>query len=63
MFFPILKTSFTVAGVGGSSISALSFITVDGDSFRVTSANRKYSADTNDYTIDLSCEWLGGAQP
>lgn len=64
MFYPILKTSFTVVGLDGQvNLEPLAFVLVDGDGYRVTSVQRKYSADSNDYTLEISCEWLYGRQP
>lgn len=59
VFRTIRKTSFQTVGAG-TIIYPLSFITVDGDEFRLIGISRKYSADNNDFVMDFNCEWLGG---
>lgn len=58
VFYPILKTN--VKTVGGKFIQPLDFVKVLGHPFRVTSFKRNFSADNNDFSQDLECEWLGG---
>lgn len=58
MFKPILKTTFKT--VGGTYIKPLGFVKVLGRPFRAMSIKRTFSAETNDFTQDVECEWLGG---
>lgn len=59
VFFGIRKTSFKTADFT-SIIYPLSFIKIDKDEFRLIGLSRKYSADSNDFTIEYNAEWLGG---
>ena len=64
MFYPIMGTSFSVVGFDGQlELKTIAYIQIDGDSFRVTSVKRTYSADTNDYKTEITAEWLFGTQP
>jgi hypothetical protein len=58
IFFPIRKMSFKT--VGSVLANVFEFIEVEGWEFRVTAISRKYNADSNDYTNEYNCEWLGG---
>ena len=60
MFCPILKTRFKTAG-NTTMIQPLDFVSVDGQTFRLMSLKRSYKADTNDFSNDYECEWLGGS--
>lgn len=60
VFKPILKTRFSCVGTNKATILPLSFITLDGQNFRVTSVKRDFSADNNDFKASFECEWLGG---
>jgi hypothetical protein len=61
-FYPIRKTSFsTIGSIGGTINKILEFIQVDGMEYRLMSISKKYSADSNDFTIEASAEWTGGA--
>lgn len=59
MFFPILKTRWKTAGTN-NTLSALDFVTVDGQNFRLTSIKRSFSAESNDFNTSYEAEWLGG---
>ena len=59
VFCPILKIRFQCIG-NSTTVLPLSFITVDGQPFRVMSYKRSYKADTNDFISSYECEWLGG---
>ena len=61
VFYPIRKTSFKTTGDSSQVIQPLSFVAIDGLTFRVLSINREYSAEDNSFTNDYECEWLGGA--
>jgi len=58
IFFPIRKMSFKT--VGSVLADVFDFIEVEGWEFRVIAISRKYNADSNDYTNEYNCEWLGG---
>jgi len=60
VFKPILKTRFTCVGTDKATILPLSFITLDGQPFRVTSVKRDFSSENNDFKASFECEWLGG---
>ena len=60
IYSPILKTRFTSVGTLSAAIIPFSFITLDGQSFRVMSVKRDYSAETNDFKTSYECEWKGG---
>lgn len=61
VFKPILKTRFScVFSTDKATILPLSFITLDGQNFRVTSVKRDFSAENNDFKASFECEWLGG---
>jgi hypothetical protein len=61
MFWPIRKSSFTTIGGAGSVIGkVLDFVKVDGQEFRILSIAKKYNAESNDFTVDYTVEWLGG---
>jgi hypothetical protein len=59
VFYPIRKTGFKTVG-SVSTIQPFSFITVDGDEYRLISLTRSYSIDSNDFTNEYNAEWLGG---
>ena len=64
MFYPNMTISFTVVGFDDQiELKTLAYIQVDGDSYRVTSVKRDYSADTNDYKTEITADWLFGTQP
>lgn len=58
VFYPILKTN--IKTVGGKFIQPLDFVKVLEQPFRVMAFKRNFSADNNDFSQDLECEWLGG---
>lgn len=60
VFYPILKTQWKTADTT-TDVFPLDFVTVDGQTFRVTSLKRSYNADQNDLTTSYEGEWLGGA--
>ena len=60
VFYPIRKTAFKTAG-DVSILDPFSFLTVDGEEYRLISLSRKYSAGANDFTNEYNTEWLGGA--
>jgi len=60
MFYPIVKTRWKCAGTN-VNLMPLSFVTVDGRIFRLTSMKRSFSAETNDLNMSYEGEWLGGA--
>lgn len=41
------------------SLKPLSFITVDGQKYRVKSMNRRFDAESNSLTSDITAEWFG----
>jgi hypothetical protein len=60
VFYPIVKTRWKTAS-SNYDLKTLSFVTVDGQPFRVMSIKRTYSAESNDFTTSYEGEWLGGS--
>jgi len=59
VFYPIRKTAFKTVG-DVSTLDPFSFLTVDGEEYRLISLSRKYTAGANDFTNEYNTEWLGG---
>jgi hypothetical protein len=61
IFFDIQKTGFkTIARPNNIGLHVLSFVTLDGQPFRIMSLKRNYNVASNDLTQDIEGEWLGG---
>jgi len=59
-FYTILKTRFLCVGEKATEVIPLSFITVDGQAFRLISIKRDFNAETNDFKASFEGEWIGG---
>jgi hypothetical protein len=60
MFYPIIKASFSSVGYAGSVANIFDFISLNGQELRLMTINRKYDANSNDFTNEYSGEWLYG---
>ena len=55
----ILKTNFKTVGFLWNG-NPFDYVTLNGQIFRLMGIKRAYSAESNDFTQDYECEWLGG---
>ena len=60
VYKPILKTNFKTVGFYSATLNPLDYITLNGQVFRIMGLKRSFSAESNDFTQEYECEWLGG---